>query len=527
MYSDRPFPRTPLMTYLLSWLELSDLSSLDGVLKARRFIWFLSTLIALATLGIAYRLCGPLWTLPTLTLLLSYSTFLERGLRIRADVFATLFALVALGTVCAPKMRKGALFFSGVALGLSFISSQKAIYFVAAFAAALIARHLSCSFRTAWKRVLVDGSVSSFGFSLPLLILSAWYWRQGDLQTFIDQTVVSGAHVGLFSDVYEDTWRFLGQTIRRNSALWIFAGLGIVELLRSVRRQDGSKPELRGPRIALVAFALVQVAAYLQHTVKFPYIFINISPTLALVAVFGLQGVVRAVGDRSAQSTRRLVGGALGIGLAMIVLIGGVVHHVRHFSRTSLRNRQEQTMNFVDELTVPTDAIFDGVGMAVSRRKATPYSMTVRWFAESIDHQLILAEVEASAPPIMILNYRVRKLPSQTKKWFVSHYLQWEGKIWVAGMLVDHESDEEAISRYEVDLPAATRYLVPLIEQTRVWVDGKAMIEGGLFLSEGPHSLEVSGPSGPILLIHAGAWELGSPETMGDSGKLFEKTYSD
>ena len=127
------------------------------------FIWVISALVCLGTITIAFRFFGFHGSIIALSLLLSYSSFLERGLRIRADLFATLFSLVALGVVCAPTMNRRALFLAGVALGLSFASSQKAVYFVAAFACALMARHLLQSIGGAWERILRDGTSCGLG----------------------------------------------------------------------------------------------------------------------------------------------------------------------------------------------------------------------------------------------------------------------------------------------------------------------------------------------------------------------------
>ena len=322
------------------------------------------------------------------------------------------------------------------------------------------------------------------------------------------------------------TWSYLKQTINRNPGLWILAGLGLWGLVQELRRSDTRHNEpIGGPRIALLTYALLQVFLYLQHTTKFPYIFINIAPTLSLLGVFGLLHIQRMIVNPGRQSLTKLLGLAFGILLPIVVLGSGLAHHYRHSSPSELKLWQEQTMNLVEHLTQPSDPIFDGVGMVVTRQKATKHSMTLRWFTELEDPASFIQSIADSESPIVISNYRINRVPIAGRLWIQNRYMRYWGNVLVAGTSLNH-SNPTAPTLHQIFLPATIRYKVVSEGQASIKIDGHRMVEEERVLLAGPHEVEVQGEPGQVFIVHAAAIDFSPPSGPGLARQIFA-SYSD
>ena len=66
-----------------------------------------------------------------LLLLCGFTTFLDRSIRLRADLVSTLFSLPGHWAVVYPSLHPLFLGIAGFFLGLSVLTTQKALYFVA------------------------------------------------------------------------------------------------------------------------------------------------------------------------------------------------------------------------------------------------------------------------------------------------------------------------------------------------------------------------------------------------------------
>jgi hypothetical protein len=520
LYADLPFERMPLMTFLVAAFHDPSAGSVDSVLAARRLFWFVMLVTALGTALVANRLGGWRMAVIALGLLTGFSNFLERAIRIRADSLSTACSIPALFVLLAPRLRTAELALGGLGLGLAWITTQKAVYYVAAFAVALVARHLVES-RTGddpaaggWRIGLLAAraGAAAAGFFVPFGALLLWAGLRGLLATFLHQTLVYGAQAGLAADTYRGTWRYFEQTLVRNPAFWALGLGGIGGLLALARRRDGEAWPVygRGSALALACWSASMLIALLQHPSKFPYVFLNVAPALAVCGAVALRRWGPALWGSGAPAWRRAVAGTAAF---VLLFLFPLSRHAKAMDR-SLTDVQIAIMNRVDRLTEPGDAVFDGIGMAVSRRKATPHSMTARWYDErraGADYPVI-EHLRRTRPKVAIFNYRFRFLDREERAFVQSHFVGDWANVLVVGTLVEHEGPGPTERR--VDLLATARYEVLARDLDRVTLDGRPA-ERRVELSAGPHLLRVEGPPQPVMLRYSPSSRIPRPPEAG------------
>jgi len=524
MYLDRPYERMPLMTLILARLHDPADGSFDSVLAARTFFWVVMLWISLGTAWVGRRFGGWTSALVASGLLLGFSSFLERAVRVRADALSTAAALPALIVLTASRLRLPALFAAGLGLGLAWITTQKAVYFVGAFAFALLARHFR---EEGWRRTrLLVGRIATAvaGFALPCTGIVLWASNRGALRPFLEQTLQQGAYVGLSASTYSFTWGFVRQTLERNPGFWLLGLMGAVWLLVvSLRRRPQSVDssadpvaEARelteggvGPAVALGTWTVIMVVAILQHTTKFPYVFLNLSPALAACGAVAVHRLLPAVWGTGIPRWRTALAMTAGTGLLVVL---PVAHHVRALGH-ELIWRQKLLMDRIDALTEPEDAVFDGIGIAVTRRKATPYSMTARWHQErrrGADYPVI-EHLRRSRPKIAVRNYRLRSLAAHEKEFIGSHFVHDWANLGVVGAVAVHAGPEP--TETEIDLLASARYVVEADDLERISVDDRP-VQPVVDLEAGTHRVRIEGPARRVVFRFAPSVEIPPPTPL-------------
>lgn len=522
MYVDQPYERMPLMTYLLAALHDSERGSFEAAIAGRRFFFFVS-LAAVALVWCAARpLLGARAAMLAPALLLAFSNFLERSLRIRADSLSSTFALAALLVLLLPRPRAWQLASAGVALGLAFVTTQKAVYFVVAFAVALAWRTAAEGARPAQlaRRLLRDGGLAAAGFFLPLAALAAAMARLGALEPFLRQTLLYGAEVGLVATTYRDTWIHLAETMERNPGIW-FLGLAGALVLAYEGRGPSADVRRRPALAAAGAWTLTLLALLLQHTAKFPYVFLNIAPGLAICGSVLLARLGRGAFAGSSPLDWRQIAWLAGTAATLVAF--PVYHHVRAF-RSDLIWGQRLVMERVDAVTEPTDAVFDGIGIATTRAQATPWSLTGRWVQErrAGREYPVLDWLRRTQPRVLIRNYRLDALMPAERRFLDRHFVQDWANVFVVGAAL--EAFGGADPPREIDLLAAAEYALIAADLRRVSIDGRPARPFER-LAAGGHTLSVAGEPQRVVLLLASAARLPTPPRR-DPFPLFP-SYSD
>jgi hypothetical protein len=529
IYSEQPFERTPLMTYLLAWAHDPATSSFQSAVNGRFLASLATQLTALGILATAVRVLSWRFALLAVLLAVTFTDFLDQSFRIRADVFSTMFALPAFYIVCSPRLGRVNVMLAGLALGLALVTTQKAIYFAVAFGLAVAAR---CLFDlralpiVARVRSLASlGAGTALGAALPLASLFVWAATTDRWQGFVENCLLHGAKVGLIADSYSFTTQYVWQSLDRNPVFWALGLLGLVGMLWwSIRKgpAEGATEQTesrRSQQIGLGVWTAVLLLMFWQHTAKFPYIFVNLTPCLAVCGAWALAQFRQVVWrDRWPE-------------LLAITCCGGLVAAMLHIWPHYQRNRnntlivqQWAVMERVDAITAPDDAVFDGIGMATTRVHAVPYSLTKRFFDErraGANYPIIPFLVERQ-PKVAIENYRWGWLSADEKAYLATHFVQDWSNVWVAGARIVHPGPEK--SEHTIHLAATTEYTVLVERPTPVTIDGRR-VGAKVQLSVGMHTVSVEGEAQQVVLKYARAVD--TPTLAPTSARNLYPSYSD
>lgn len=352
-----------------------------------------TALLGCAICGLVYNIAknmgeDRLRALIVILVLLSFSNFEERIFRTRAEPLALFFATAALLVVLRGGTERSVrILAAGVLSGLSFLATQKAVYFNGALGLALVIdavwsrRYLAAVSRGWW---LVLGWVAmiavycfAFGGTDPLPVLKNLFLGP------VEVAVRGG-------DVYSDLSQYVVQTLMRNGLLYAlcFAGMGIA-LARFGKLAAAE-------RIALV-FSVVMTVLVFAHNQPWPYVFIMALPFMALWSPHICEGLPRSGRYRS------LAGLMLIAGIALSFLAN--INFMRFDNRAQL-----DLIARAEAMLEPGDTYFDGIGMLPNRRESTPLWLDKRKYL------ITLSEGEASAayrgllatpPKIILWSYRL------------------------------------------------------------------------------------------------------------------------
>jgi hypothetical protein len=330
--------------------------------------------------------------------------------------------------------------------------------------------------------------------------------RLGALEPFLRQTLLYGAEVGLVATTYRNTWIHLAETMGRNPGIWFLGLAGALVLAYEGRGSSADEP--RRPALAAAgAWTLTLFALLLQHTAKFPYVFLNIAPGLAVCGAVLLVRFGRGAFAGTALLDWRQIAWLAGTGATLVAF--PVYHHVRAFN-SDLIWGQKMVMDRADALTEPTDAVFDGIGIATTRAQATPWSLTGRWVQErrAGREYPVLDWLRRTQPKIMIRNYRLDALPPAERRFLDRHFVQDWANVYVVGAALEAFGGEDPPRA--IDLLAEADYALIAADLGRVSIDGRPArpVER---LAAGAHTLSVAGEPQRVVLLLAAAVRLPSP----------------
>ena len=434
--------------------------------------------------------------------LLCFSNFMERIFRTIAEPLAVFFAVAALVVVLrARELRSSQLVVAGALSGLSFLATQKSIYFNVALGlglvaeAALMRRYTTGVIRGAWLvlgwMVPIVAYCFMFGGADPIPIARNLMFGPIEIATR-----GAGDYGGLR--------RYVLQTLARNYVLYVFCFSGMAVSLTQIMRLDERR------RIALI-FSVVITVLVFTHDQPWPYVFIMALPFMSLWSLTLLDGI----------ATRARYLRLAWIALATAVAISFVANllYLRFDNAAQL-----ELVARAESLLAPDERYFDGVGMLPNRMEPTTL-----W----LDKHYVLAtlregknseayNVLSKSPPKLILwSYRMDYIYPVVAPLILNSYVRVAPNLRIAGFRL------QPGARKIFEVPIAGSYALysadgaPL--QGQVEIDG-AVLDPPFHLTTGPKTIALRNGSGEALLLPTGSYA-GHFKAGGDNQFLFYGVY--
>lgn len=396
----------PYKTVLGYYLELLPLlftaDAWTGLMASK--IW-LATLNATAIFAAALSLSAlfsPASALIGQLLLISMTTFLERSSELRVDMLTAWFGLAAFLLLLNKRWLA-----AGIVTGLSFLVSQKGLYFILSANAAAGAYWL---FEARNRRTFIDllvmnaGTVAVIGVYIGLwgLVSSPW--------TVFSATFLSHSNI-VFSDFYELEGHW-SRTLAKNPYFYWGALAGIAGLAAARWRGLAGGTHLVTAVYGAALFALCR-----WHKQPWPYFFVLLIPTLMVVHVAAAEVVLRH------RKGLRLAGA--------IALLLGVVWPFTHMPDILARDSsyQRHVIRLAGSMLDEGETYLAGNDLIYNRNQAHPAMRRLgaahveamrAWPQDRMD--TLIGELEAARPKLIINDYRMRGLPAPIQAYFDTRF---------------------------------------------------------------------------------------------------------
>ncbi len=458
-------------------VDLLHVARVEGVL--------LALLVAGFTFGIARRLGRSrfqAWF--SLAVLFSFTNFMEQSFRIRSDTVAVFFATAATFVALGGE-GSGRVFLAGLLAGGAFLSTQKAVYPLAALGMAFAVSGLGSL--TVRRQIARLGAYAG-GILAALLAYAMWFDLRNPARVLsmvflspLQYTPLHGnpSYAGIRG-------HFVMQTILRNPVPYALATLGLVIALARIR---SASPRLR---LASVMSALVTVLVF-QHEQPWPYVFVMALPFLAVFAPDALTWLEGRAGERGPW-----------IRLACCGLL--MWQLPRNFAYLGHGNWvQNEVVAYAERLLAPDDRYFDGITMIPTRSSADPVSWEAlvlagvhAELARGDDHSII--RILDAQPKLWILNYRIHELREYLPRLLDPSYVRVHPDILLTGAFLSDSRTATFVNRWPGRYGLFRSDGSPSFEPWRI--DGRDAGPDG-FLPVGPHEVAVPTSDGPRYLLPA------------------------
>lgn len=426
---------SPYKTVLGYYIQLIPLlvgkSIWQGLINVKITMALINALCILVSVILLARIWSRVAIVLALPMWLSMSEWLERSSDLRVDTMTGLagfFSLIAL--------LRSRPFLSGVLAGLSFLISQKGIYYGVSAIMGLCALSL---FRGSWRASLGEFRRFVLGGAAVLLPYLSIFTLLASAETIARTTFMSHTTIA-FKSIYPNMRRFWWLSIERNPGFYAFVVLGLLVLLVNayVTRRwrytnwGESGGRVRADRI-LCGYALALSALGVWHKQPWPYFFVLLIPTGFVVIVAGFD---RALDWSAKFKTTAFFSSPVKL-LAVLVLLSLVPQSVRATTRLKEDSRyQASVVELASKLVSQGQHYFAGVDLLYNRVQSSPllrrYSHNKRKRLRKADNEEVeqaLRELRLNPPIILVYNYRFRHLPRKVKKYLKKRYEPYWGSI--------------------------------------------------------------------------------------------------
>lgn len=439
----------------------------------------------MALINTAMMLLGAFWlgrifrrsaVICALLLLTVMSTYLERSSALRVDMMTAWAGFLALLFLLAEKEK-----WSGFFAGLSFLISQKGIFYIAAGNSALLVHFFWFEREKEMFRRLVL-------FNLCMLVPIASYFAfWGILTSFTaaNQATFFSHHDIVFKKIYDIRLGYWMQTVRRNPIFYIFTffGLGLL-FLRSIGRHSPCEEagySFNKPQILWVFGANILTCG-LWYRQPWPYFFVILIPTFFVLVVAFFHYYLPKTTSWRQFFSRPLVIVFILLGFIyplnrLIVVLGRDNGYQRHMVRigNALLEEGEYYISGVDILYSRKHASVQLRRLGKVRRQNLNLSNP-----ENI--QKIISDLEEVTPKFIIANYRTKDLPDSLKEYFQRTFAHFWGSIYLY-------APEIQPHRHRLTLKFDGVYRIQAEEGKTITINGQEYkSQQTVFLKSGNHS---------------------------------------
>jgi hypothetical protein len=352
--------------------------------------------------------------------LLAFTTFLERSFRIRSEPLAVSFPLLALWLATGRwRGSQATRVAAGMAVGIAFLTTQKAAYYALAFGLAYLAAGMAgdgpLGRRT--RRAVTDAALFCAGWAASVVLYAVAFGRWG-FPGVVRMVFTSPLEVVFHGEEFYPSFApFLVQTVAQNLLAYGLGACGLIVALGRWRRLGA--PE----RLAAVVSVVITVAVF-TNSQPWPYVFVMAIPFLAVWSPLPV---------RWASPSRR----AAVLLVLLAVLSASFLRNAAYLRQDNAEQRW--VMARAERLLAPSERYSDGVGMLPTR----PWAGEL-WNWDSIAVAQIRRRVAAGDPsPIQAIlddqpklwidSYRLRALAPILAPILVGSYLPVDPNILLAG----------------------------------------------------------------------------------------------
>ena len=475
-YRDYCPPKTVLGYYELAPLLLLIDDSWTAVTAVKLELVLLVAVALFITGRILRRFAGERAVLASLALLVVMSTFLERSMELRTDMPC---ALLGLASLLLLMTRRTLL--AGVVCGLTFLTTQKGIYFVAAAEVALASIWIRDRTWPAFREWLLLNAGGAATAAAYIALWSIVASPAAIVRCFYNPVAVANAVVS----IYRIRAHYWTQTLVRNPFFYALAAAALLYfILPWLQRR------VEHPLSVVLPYAWVMTAAAIWHKQPWPYFFVNLVSTLFVLNTFLISELI-ARARRDMLRAFAVTAIALGIAFPLLRL------------RITLRrdaSMQKAMVTTAQRLLGPGEKYADGMGMLIHHEQPAQQFFWIDkpmidylWTLKRPELDWIAGQVDRGPTKLLIWNYRLEGLPIPLYEALQQRFAPLYGNIFYYAPVVQAPRFSLGFNgTYLVDSPA------PIV------IDGnKVNPRAQLALRRGEHSLS-GGPARLRLLPESG-----------------------
>lgn len=461
----------PYKTVLGYYVQLLPIALSDDpwnrLILARLAMVLLNTVLLYALAIRLSRHVGRAAVLAALAMLVTMSTFLEHAGAVRVDMMTGWCGLFALLFLLGRRPLA-----AGILAGVSFLVSQKGVYYIVSGGLAL-GLH--------WVLGARDraGLVAVLRFSLAAIAPIALYVAVFGLLAGFHAVVhrIFFAPVGIAVQDMYDIRAFWFQTVGRNPAFYGLAvlGLGVLFARRDPRAPEGAQGGL------LFSFGSSLLILCLIHRQPWPYFFVLAIPTCAVLIAFLL--------DAEWTPPRRPT-----VAVVAVVLVLGIAFPLWKRVPVVLGRDswpQRESVELAEQLVAPDETYLAGVAMVSTRTHVSHERLG--WLDQRRlravrreDPVALIEELSGARLRLLIWNYRLEQLPAQVREHLHRTHVRVHGSLFLYGPLVP-------AGVAPCPLLLAGTFTPRSADGSPVEIDGRTLAPGEpVALAAGPHRCSAS-----------------------------------